>query len=97
MPERNVRSATIRKAGRDGNSLTPTEKRLKDKAMRQFCKGDGVKASTEAYREGHARMFGEDKRPEGGRYVWDAEQGKCVRVGDVPARFDWIPLGEAEG
>lgn len=34
----NVRSASIRKLGKDGNSLTPTEQRKKDTLMKQFSK-----------------------------------------------------------
>lgn len=51
----NVRSASMRKLGKDGNSFTPTEKRKKDKAMRQFSKqrkGYAV-AISDAYRVGY--------------------------------------------
>lgn len=33
-----VRSASIRKSAKDGTSFTPTEKRLRDRLMRQFSK-----------------------------------------------------------
>lgn len=62
----NVRSASMRKLGKDGPSWTPTEQRAKDKAMRQFCKfgRKGVGASSgnsEAYQEGWERVFGGGK------------------------------------
>lgn len=50
MPEQNVRSATIKKDGRD-KGLTPTEKHQKDILMRQFVKGDGQKGHSEEYRK----------------------------------------------
>ena len=46
----NVRSATIRKEGRDGG-LTPTEKHRKDKLMLQFTRGDGPKGASPEYLE----------------------------------------------
>lgn len=46
--QKNVRSATIRKEGRD-IGLTPTEKHRKDVLMRQFVKGDGVKGNSPEY------------------------------------------------
>ncbi len=49
--QRNVRSATIQKGGRDGQGLTPTEKFRKDQLMRQFIKGDGEKGNSKAYLE----------------------------------------------
>lgn len=52
MPEQNVRSATIRKEGRDPG-WTPTEKRRRDQLMRQFCKGDAVKASSKEFRDNY--------------------------------------------
>jgi len=50
-----VRSASLRKTGKDGTTWTPTEQRKRDKAMRQFsqrAKGYGVGIS-DAYREGY--------------------------------------------
>ena len=58
-----IRPATIRRAGRDGPSLSQTEKLRKAKAMRQFVKGDGEKGNSEAYREGWERTFGGDSEP----------------------------------
>lgn len=52
MAEKNIRSPTIRKEGRD-LGLTPTEKRRKDVLMRQFCKGDAVKASSAEFRQNY--------------------------------------------
>jgi hypothetical protein len=49
VPEKTVRSATIRKEGRDAG-LTPTEKRRKDILMRQFVKGDGAKGNSPEYK-----------------------------------------------
>lgn len=41
-------------------------------------------ASTEEFREGYARTFG-DKKPQRGRWVWDAQAGKLVSAeGYVP-------------
>lgn len=47
-----VRSATIRKEARDPG-FTPTEKHRKDRLMRQFMKGDGVKANSPEYIAGY--------------------------------------------
>ena len=33
-----VRSPSMRKLGKDGTTLTPTERYKKDKLMRQFCR-----------------------------------------------------------
>jgi len=62
----NVRSASMRKLGKDGTTWTGTEKRAKDKAMRQFCrmgrKGVSVSSgNSEAYQEGWERVFGGGK------------------------------------
>jgi len=40
--------------------LTPTQQRLKDKLMRQFCKAtaDGPLGNSEAYQRGWERIFG---------------------------------------
>lgn len=51
----NVRSASLRKTGKDGTSWTPTEKARRDRLMRQFAarnKGYGV-AISKAYRDGY--------------------------------------------
>lgn len=48
MKQQNVRSATIRKEGRDPG-LTPTEKHRKDQLMRQFVRGDGAKGTSPEY------------------------------------------------
>lgn len=57
-----VRSASLRKSGRDGTSFTPTERRLRDKLMHQFCragrKGVELGSNTTAYEEGWERVFG---------------------------------------
>lgn len=39
-------------------------------------------ASTEAFREGHERTFGERKPGQRGRWIWDAEAGRLVRAED---------------
>ena len=64
-----IRSATIRKLGKDGSTLTPTEKYQKNKVMRQFsrCGRKGYEVSSgnsAAFREGWDRIFGspEEKR-----------------------------------
>jgi hypothetical protein len=49
-----VRSATIRKSGRDGNSLTPTEKTRKSKLMRQFRNLESGAAPSKEYVESEA-------------------------------------------
>lgn len=53
-----IRSATIRKLGKDGPSLTPTEKTQKARIMRQFSKfgRKGYEVSSgnsEAFRRGY--------------------------------------------
>lgn len=58
--ERNARSVTIRKEGRD-EGLTPTEQHQKDVLMRQFVKVDGPKGATKAYQDGWERIFGAGK------------------------------------
>lgn len=55
MNQRNARSTTIRKEGRDPG-LTPTEKHQKDALMRQFIRGDGEKGNSEAYRKGFEQI-----------------------------------------
>lgn len=45
----NVRSPTIRKRGKDGKPLTPTEEHRKSKLMRQFIAGDGPKGNSQEY------------------------------------------------
>lgn len=56
---RNVRPATIRRSGKDGASFTPTEKRKKDRLMRQFLKGsqDGPRGASPEYCSGYDRML----------------------------------------
>ena len=44
------KSSYRRKGSRDGKELTPSEQRQKNELMRQFCKIDGPKGTTEAYR-----------------------------------------------
>lgn len=39
-------------------------------------------ARTPEYDEGYDRIFGRDRQPQRGRWVWDAEQGKLVRAED---------------
>lgn len=60
-----VRNGSLRKSGRDGTAFTPTEKRLRDKLMHQFCrngrKGVELTGNTEAYQEGWERVFGSKK------------------------------------
>jgi hypothetical protein len=52
---KNVRSATIRKEGRD-LGLTPTEKHQKDILMRQFIKGDGAKGNSKEYQANYDKI-----------------------------------------
>lgn len=52
----NVRSASIRKLGKDGTSFTPTEKHKRDRLMKQFSnqqKGYGTRAITPEYAAGY--------------------------------------------
>lgn len=60
----NVRSASMRKLGPDGASWTPTEKRRKDRLMKQFCKGDGPRGNSDAYRDAWDRIWGSKKEEE---------------------------------
>lgn len=52
--------------------------------MRGTVKGEPVvsQASTDAYREGYDRHFGPDHKPQRGKWVWDARQGKLVDASD---------------
>jgi hypothetical protein len=54
----NVRSASMRKLGPDGASWTPTERRQKDRLMKQFTKLEGQAGNSDAFREGWDRIFG---------------------------------------
>ena len=59
----NVRSASMRKLGKDGPSFTPTEKRKKDRLMKQFSrmgrKGYEISSgNSQAYQDGWERIFG---------------------------------------
>ena len=60
-----VRNGSLRKSGRDGTNFTPTERRLRDKLMHQFCrngrKGVELGSDTTAYGEGWERIFGGKK------------------------------------
>lgn len=51
-----MRSASLRKLGKDGNSLTPTEQRKKNQLMRQFMRNPEGSLNTEAYRAGYDAM-----------------------------------------
>ena len=42
-------------------------------------------ASTEEYRAGHDRTFGERRPGQRGRWIWDAEVGRLVRAEDYRA------------
>lgn len=53
-----VRSPQMRKLARDGKTWTPTEQRLRDKLMKQFCHLEGAAGATEAYRRGWDAAFG---------------------------------------
>lgn len=44
-----VRSATIRKRGKDGKPFTPTEQRKRDQLMRQFLHRDGQQGNSPEY------------------------------------------------
>ncbi len=58
-----VRSASMRKLGKDGTSWTPTEQLKRNRLLRQFTrtgrKGSEVSSgNSEAYKEGWERIFG---------------------------------------
>lgn len=54
-------------------------------------------ATSDEYREAHDRIFGKDRKPQRGRYVFVEELGKCVPVGedwsDTPRRAQ-VPTEE---
>lgn len=45
-----VRSASMRKLARDGKTWTPTEKRTRDRLMKQFCRLESGGGNSEEYR-----------------------------------------------
>lgn len=51
-----MRSASLRKLGKDGNSLTPTEQHRKNTLMRQFMRNPEGTLNTEAYKAGYDAM-----------------------------------------
>jgi hypothetical protein len=53
---------------------------------RGMVNGESIvsQASTEQYRDGYERTFG-DKKPQRGRFVYDAAQGKCVPADEYQA------------
>lgn len=58
-----VRSASIRKLGKDGPSWTPTEQRTRDRLLKQFAragrKGYEVSSgNSEAFQDGWLAVFG---------------------------------------
>ncbi len=74
-----IRSATIRKLGKDGSTLTPTEKTQKNKLMRQFSKfgrkGYEVSSGNSAeFREGWDRIFGSAVEKEAGLKAFESRR-----------------------